>query len=122
MGSLKKVAYPAEVDPPKIILSKACLLQAGRTRHMKKNSAVSVEKPAEFEDELTALLRKGAQQLLLQAVEAELEVFLEEFGGLYDTKGRKAVVRNGYLLTREILTGLGPVQIRVPRTRDRSGS
>jgi putative transposase len=89
---------------------------------MKKNSAVSVEKPAEFEDELTALLRKGAQQLLLQAVEAELEVFLEEFGGLYDTKGRKAVVRNGYLPTREILTGLGPVQIQVPRTRDRSGS
>jgi hypothetical protein len=44
---------------------------------MKKDSAVSVEKPAEFEDELTALLRKGAHQLLLQAVEAELEVFLE---------------------------------------------
>jgi len=43
---------------------------------------------------------------------------LEEFGGLYDTKGRKAVVRNGYLSTREILTGLGPVQIQVPRTRD----
>ena len=44
---------------------------------MKKDSAVSVEKPAEFKDELTALLRKGAQQLLLQAVEAELEVFLD---------------------------------------------
>jgi hypothetical protein len=47
MGSLKKVAYPAEVDPTKIILSKACLLQAGRTRHMKKDSAVPVEKPIE---------------------------------------------------------------------------
>ena len=46
---------------------------------MKKDSAISVEKPAEFEDELTALLRKGAQQLLLQAVEAELEVFLERY-------------------------------------------
>ena len=89
---------------------------------MKKDSAISVEKPAEFEDELTALLRKGAQQLLLQAVEAELEVFLEQYRQLYDSQGRRAVVRNGYLPTREILTGLGPVQIQVPRTRDRSGS
>jgi hypothetical protein len=39
---------------------------------MRKNSAVSVEKPGEFQDELTALLRRGAQQLLLQAVETEL--------------------------------------------------
>ena len=89
---------------------------------MKKDSAVSVEKPAEFEDELTALLRKGAQQLLLQAVEAELEAFLEQYEQLYDPKGRRAVVRNGHLPAREILTGLGPVQIQVPRTRDRSGS
>lgn len=89
---------------------------------MKKDSAISVEKPAEFEDELTALLRKGAQQLLLQAVEAELEVFLEQYRQLYDSQGRRAVVRNGHLPRREILTGLGPVQIQVPRTRDRSGS
>jgi len=45
---------------------------------MRKNSAVSVEKPGEFQDELTALLRRGAQQLLLQAVETELEMFLED--------------------------------------------
>ncbi len=44
---------------------------------MGKNSVIPFEKPVEFEDELTALLGKGAHQLLLQAVEAELEVFLD---------------------------------------------
>jgi len=60
--------------------------------------------------------------LLLQAVEAELEAFLENYRGLLDFQGRRAVVRNGYLPARKIMTGLGPVEIQVPRTRDRSRS
>ena len=36
--------------------------------------------------------------------------------------GRRSVVRNGYLPSREVLTGIGPVRVRVPRTRDRSGA
>ena len=32
------------------------------------------------------------------------------------------MVRNGYLPSREVLTGVGPVRVRVPRTRDRSGA
>ena len=89
---------------------------------MEKNSPVAHESPAEFEDQLTALLREGARQLLLQAVEAELEAFLENYRGLLDLQGRRAVVRNGYLPPRKIMTGLGPVEIQVPRTRDRSRS
>ena len=60
--------------------------------------------------------------MLLQAVEAELEAFLENHRSLLDLQGRKAVVRNGYLPARKIMTGLGPVEIQVPRTRDRSRS
>ena len=60
--------------------------------------------------------------MLLQAVEAELEAFLENYRDLVDPQGRRAVVRNGYLPTREVMTGLGPVEIQVPRTRDRSKS
>ncbi len=36
--------------------------------------------------------------------------------------GRKAVVRNGYLPERSIQTGIGDVDIKVPKVRDRSGS
>jgi putative transposase len=37
-----------------------------------------------------------------------------------DLSGRQAVVRNGYLPERDILTGLGPVTVRIPKVRDRS--
>ena len=36
--------------------------------------------------------------------------------------GRKAVVRNGYLPERTVQTGIGDVEIKVPKVRDRSGS
>ena len=36
--------------------------------------------------------------------------------------GRRAVVRNGYLPAREILTTVGAVEVQVPKVRDRSGS
>jgi transposase-like protein len=39
-----------------------------------------------------------------------------------DLGGRKLVVRNGYLPERAVLTALGPVPVRVPKVRDRSGS
>ena len=89
---------------------------------MGKDTVVSFSKPAEYADELTELLRLGARQLLMQAVEVELEQFLAQYDHLRDSNGRKAIVRNGYLPRREIVTGLGPVGIRVARTRDRSGS
>ena len=34
-------------------------------------------------------------------------------------EGRRAVVRNGYQPEREVLTGIGPVRVQVPKTRDR---
>ena len=36
--------------------------------------------------------------------------------------GNRAVARNGYLPTREILTPLGAVEVHVPKVRDRSGT
>uniref|UniRef100_E6QVZ8 Transposase n=1 Tax=mine drainage metagenome TaxID=410659 RepID=E6QVZ8_9ZZZZ len=35
--------------------------------------------------------------------------------------GKCAVVRNGYLPEREVLTGAGQIAIKVPKVRDRSG-
>ena len=44
---------------------------------------------------------------------------MEQFAKATDEKGRKRVVRNGYLPEREVQTGIGPVAARVPRVRDR---
>jgi putative transposase len=55
-------------------------------------------------------------------VEAELQLLLEQYANVPDLSGRQAVVRNGYLPERDILTGLGPVTVRIPKVRDRSKS
>ena len=71
---------------------------------------------------LEELVRRGAREILQRAIEAELQVMVEEFEGVRLIDGRRAVVRNGYLPAREILTGIGPVEVQVPRVRDRSDS
>jgi transposase-like protein len=68
---------------------------------------------------LTELLRQKASELLQAAVQAECEQFLARFAHLRDQDGRHGVVRNGYLPERSVLTGIGPVPVKVPRVRDR---
>lgn len=88
---------------------------------MKNDTVVSLKKPAEESDPLNSLLREGARALLHNAVEAELADYLSEHAGERDAAGRRCIVRNGYLPERSLLTGLGEVPIRVPKTRDRGG-
>lgn len=88
---------------------------------MSEDSANLLGTPGSIKDSLTELLRHGARGLIERAVEEELQLLLDQYGNVTDLLGRKAVVRNGHLPEREILTGLGPVPVRVPKVRDRSG-
>ena len=60
--------------------------------------------------------------MIEKAVEVELQLLLDQYNNVTDLGGRKLVVRNGYLPERKVLTALGPVPVRVPKVRDRSGS
>ena len=80
------------------------------------------DSPSGFRDALTELVRQGARQIIAQAVEAELQEFLSQYEGLSDEQGRQTVVRNGYLPKRSVTTGVGEVEIQVPKVRDRSRS
>jgi hypothetical protein len=71
---------------------------------------------------LEELVRRGARDILQRAIEAEVEQLPEEFAGVSLMDGRRAVVRNGYLPAREILTTVGSVEVQVPKVRDRSGA
>jgi transposase-like protein len=71
---------------------------------------------------LEQLIRRGARELIQNAIEAEVRELLAEYGNVRTLSGAAAVVRNGYLPSREILTALGPVEVRVPKVRDRSGT
>jgi len=85
-------------------------------------SATGQEALAEVGLPLEELVRRGARDILQRAIEAEVEVLLDELAGVTLNDGRRAVVRNGHLPAREILTTVGPVEVRVPKVRDRTGS
>jgi transposase-like protein len=70
-------------------------------------------------DVLTAVLHHGATRMLAQAIQAEVDAYLSEHAPLQDEAARQLVVRNGYLPPRTILTGIGPVEVKQPRVRDR---
>ena len=71
---------------------------------------------------LEELVRRGAREIIQRAIEAEVEALLAEFDDVRLLDGRRAVVRNGTLPAREILTAVGPVPVEVPKVRDRSGA
>lgn len=89
---------------------------------MEDNTALVFEKPTFVDDPLTDILRRGARKLLAQAIEAEVETFLSQHRELRDDQGRVRLVRNGYLPERRVQTGLGPVEVQMPRVHDRAGS
>jgi transposase-like protein len=74
----------------------------------------------EGRDLLDQLVRQGAQQMLQQAIEAEVQEFLEEHQQLRDQDGKRLVVRNGYKPSRKIVTGAGVLDVQQPRVRDNS--
>jgi putative transposase len=70
-------------------------------------------------DVLTAALHHGATRMLAQAIQAEVDAYLEGQAHLRDEADRQLVVRNGWLPPRTILTGIGPVAVQQPRVKDR---
>ena len=91
---------------------------------MKEDSVVEYRNPGialPVADVLTEVLRKGARELLQQAVEAEVAEFVKQHRELKDEYERQRVVRNGYRAERTIQTGIGEVRVKAPRARDRAG-
>lgn len=88
---------------------------------MDKNNVVGLIQPGEFQDQLTEILKQGAQVLVLQAVEAEFASFLESHSPKKLEDGRKRIVRHGHLPERKVMTGIGSIPVKVPRSRDRKG-
>jgi len=89
---------------------------------MKKDNVLAFEgREPIAADALTQLLKRGAQQMLQAAVEAEVQEFMLQFQDRLLDDGRAAVVRNGHLPERKLQTGIGPVTVKVPKVRSRDG-
>lgn len=88
---------------------------------MNNDNVQSLKTPAES-NPLQDILREGARKLLAQAVESEITNLLENNRSLTTENGKQAIVRNGYLPERTIQTGLGDIDVKIPKVRDRTGS
>lgn len=85
--------------------------------HESNHAAATVPVPGR--DVLTEILREGAQRLLSQAIEAEVDGWIEGHAGLRDDRCHQQVVKNGHHPTRTLVTGVGPVEVTQPRVWDR---
>src|SRR3712207_2925318 len=84
-------------------------------------SNIRLGQPDAIDDPLTAVLRSGARRLLKQASEAEVEAFLAAQKELKLPDGRDRVVRHGHGPARTIQTGIGSVEVKRVKVRDRAG-
>ncbi len=89
---------------------------------MTKHKEETQGRPEAMGLNLDDLVRRGARQVIQQAIEAELAELMARYANVTTLSGRQAVVRNGYLPEREVLTAAGPVPVKVPKVRDRSGA
>jgi len=69
--------------------------------------------------DLDVLAREGARRMLLAALEAEVNDYIELFHQVRDEQGHAMVVRNGKARERTVLLGAGSVKVQAPRVNDR---
>jgi transposase-like protein len=69
--------------------------------------------------DLDEIARRGARRMLAQALEAEVQDYLDAARGERDEAGRALVIRNGHAREREVMCGAGAVEVRAPRVNDR---
>jgi putative transposase len=87
---------------------------------MTKPNILLLPDPSGFStDVLSDILRSGARKLIEQAVSAELAGLLARHADEKTEAGLARLVRHGHLPEREVMTGIGPIAVQVPRVRDR---
>jgi transposase-like protein len=86
-----------------------------------KNHTVTLKSNPEnlTKEPLDEILRRGARDLLAQVLEVEINLHIEKYQYMIDEQERRLVVRNGYHKARRVVTGAGPVEVKVPRVDDR---
>jgi putative transposase len=91
---------------------------------MEEDTVVGLPRPGGMveDDPLLTVLREGARQMLTHAIEAEVAAFLAMHAEEVDGEGRRRLVRHGHAPKRALQTGIGPIEIRRPRVRDRGAN
>jgi transposase-like protein len=67
---------------------------------------------------LDRLAREGAQRMLAEALEAEVEAYIQRYETERDERNRALVVRNGRARPRQVTVGSGAITVGAPRVND----
>ena len=90
---------------------------------MSNDNVFEIKKPEAFVDyPITRIFREGAGKWLAQALEAEIEFFINQYARLKDESGKQRIVKNGCRPEGQIQSGIGPVPVKAPLARDRCNS
>ena len=82
-------------------------------------TVIAFRQPNAVDDPLTELAREGARRMLAQVLIAEADAFVAQWKDLQLPDGRDRIVRHGHGPHRAIQTGVGPVEVRRAKVRDR---
>ena len=53
--------------------------------------------------------------VLMQAIQAGVDVFVDAHADQVDDQGRRRIMRNGHVPERSTQTGIGPIEVQRPR-------
>jgi len=81
---------------------------------------IALRQPESVDDPLTEIARDGARRMLAAALRAEADAFVEQHAEEALPDGRQRIVRHGYGPERRIQTGIGALDVRRPKVRDRA--
>jgi putative transposase len=68
---------------------------------------------------LDELAREGARRMIVAALRAEADEYVERLGDERDEDGHRVVVRNGRAQERRVTIGAGTIPVRAPRVNDK---
>src|ERR1700722_323354 len=80
-------------------------------------TVIPFRQPEAIDDPLTEVAREGARRMLAQVLNAEADAFVAQWKDLKFPDGRDRVVHGP---RRAIETGVGPVEVRRAKVRDRA--
>ena len=84
-------------------------------------TVIAFRQPEAINDPLTEVAREGARRMLAQVLISEADSFVALWRDLKLPDGRDRIVRHGQGPHRAIRTGVGPVEVRRAKVRDRGG-
>ena len=82
-------------------------------------TVIAFRQPDIIDDPLTELAREGARRILAQVLIAEADAFVAMWKDERLPDGRDRIVRHGHGPHRAIQTGVGPIEVRRAKVRDR---